>query len=72
MHFLTKPPLGPNAHAIANDQHSDHQVRINRRPANAAVKGCEFDAQHRQIKKPVNSPQHVISGNMLIQPKIVE
>ena len=38
MNLLAKPPFGPDAHAVADDQHPDHQFRIDRGPANLAVK----------------------------------
>jgi hypothetical protein len=30
MHLLAQPALGPHAHAIADDQHPDHQLGIHR------------------------------------------
>ena len=35
--LLAQPPLGADAVAIADDQHPDHKLRIDRRPANVAV-----------------------------------
>jgi hypothetical protein len=55
VHLLTQPPLRPDPHAIANDQHPDHQVRVNRRSTNGAVKWRKRAAQRRQIKKPVDT-----------------
>src|SRR5712671_1598859 len=39
--FLAKPPLGPDAEAVADDQHPEHQFRIDRGPAGMAVKWRE-------------------------------
>ena len=36
-HLLAQPPLGADAVAIADDEHADHQLRINRGPAGRAV-----------------------------------
>jgi hypothetical protein len=41
MNLLAEPPLGPDAHAVADDQHSDHQLKVNRGPSNPAVKGLQ-------------------------------
>src|SRR5271155_2905986 len=40
--LLTQPPLGANAVAITDDQHPDHQLGINRRPANLAIEGRQL------------------------------
>ena len=37
VHFFAQPALGANAEAVANDQHTDHQLRINGWPACVAV-----------------------------------
>jgi hypothetical protein len=42
--LLAKPPFEANAVAVANDQHPDHELGINRRPANIAVEGRQFVA----------------------------
>ena len=38
MHLFAQPALGTNAHAVADDQHPDHQLRIDRR---ARRSGCK-------------------------------
>jgi len=30
VNLIAEPPLGPDAHAVADDQHPDHQLRVNR------------------------------------------
>ena len=48
MNFLAQAPLRPNAHAIADDQHPDHQLRIDRGAAGAAVERLQRrDERHR-------------------------
>lgn len=37
VYFFAQPALGANAKAVANDQHTDHQLRINRWPAGVTV-----------------------------------
>jgi hypothetical protein len=42
LNLLAKPPFEANAVAVANDQHPNHELGINRRPANIAVEGRQF------------------------------
>ena len=37
VHLLAQPPLRADAIAVAHQQHPDHQLRINRRPASGAI-----------------------------------
>jgi hypothetical protein len=39
---LTQPSLKADSVAVAHDQHPDHELGINRRPANVAVEGCQL------------------------------
>ena len=43
--LLAQPPLGADAVTIADDQHPDHQLGINRGPANAAIKRRQLIAR---------------------------
>jgi hypothetical protein len=45
VHLLTQSPFRTDAHAIANDQHPKHQIRVNRWPAEGAVKWRKLAAQ---------------------------
>ena len=42
MDFLAQAALGADAEAIAYDQHSDHQLRIDRWPANSTVEWSQL------------------------------
>ena len=46
--LLAQPPLGADAIAIADDQHPDHRLWINRGPANAAIKARQPIAKLNQ------------------------
>ena len=54
--------LGPNAHAVADDQHADHQLGIDRGRAHLAVKRLQRLAEIIQVEVAVNAPEHVIGG----------
>src|SRR5438132_8744935 len=59
--FLAQPPLEADAVAIADDQHSDHKLGINRRPANVAIEGCELLPKLNQYPRHdrINPPQQM-------------
>jgi hypothetical protein len=46
--LFAQPPLEADAIAIADDQHSDHKLGINRRPANVAIEGRKLLANLNQ------------------------
>jgi hypothetical protein len=57
MNPFTKPPLGPDAHAVTDDQHPDHQLGINRGPSNLTVKGLQSVTETFEVEMPVNPAQ---------------
>jgi hypothetical protein len=57
VNFLAKPTFRPNAHAITNDQHPDHQLRINRGPSDLTVKGLQSLTETLEVDMPVNAAQ---------------
>jgi hypothetical protein len=57
VNLVAKPRLGPDAHAVADDQHSDHQLRINRGPSNLTVEGLQCLTQAIKVEMPVNAAQ---------------
>jgi hypothetical protein len=42
MDLLAQPTLRTNAEAVADDEHPDHQLRINRGPPNVAIVGPQM------------------------------
>jgi hypothetical protein len=49
VHLLAEPTLGPDAEAVADDQHPDHQLRVDRGPPDLAVERAQVRAQARQV-----------------------
>jgi hypothetical protein len=49
VNLFAKAALGPNAHAVADDQHADHQLRIDRGSAYLAVKRLQRLAQISEV-----------------------
>ena len=60
MDLFAEPPLGPDAHAIAQQQHTDHQLGIGRRAAARAVERRQQRPHMRQIEEPVDTAHRVI------------
>jgi len=50
-------PLRADAEAITHDQHTDHQLRIDRWPAYGAVERRQFSPQPVEFDKPINRSQ---------------
>jgi hypothetical protein len=72
MHLLAQPPLRADAHAIADDQHPDHQLGIDRGPPRLAVIRAQVLAEPTQIDEPVDRSQQVIRRNVVLDAEAVE
>ncbi len=70
MGIFAQPPFGADAIAVADDQHADHQLRINRRTPNQAVEIGEVNRLWRNARTLANHNPRVyksrIVGNYLI------
>src|SRR5208283_1471391 len=67
MHFLAQTSLRTDPEAVAHQQHSHHQLGINGWSARMAIRRREMLAQIRQVEKPVNAPEQMLRGHMLIE-----
>jgi hypothetical protein len=72
MNLIAEPPLRPDAKTITDQQHPDHQLRINRRTPLVAVVWRQESANLGQIQKVVDLAQKVIAWNMIFNRKRVE
>jgi hypothetical protein len=72
MNLLAQPPLRVNAEAIANDQHPDHQLGIDRRPPDVAIVGPYVHANLGQVDAPVDLSRQMIVGNVPLKAEAVE
>ncbi len=72
MHLLAQAPLGADAEAVADQQHADHQLGINRGPSHGAVEAGQMLAQPGAVDEAVDTPQQVIGGDMVFKPECVE
>ena len=62
VNLFAQPPLRADAEAVTDDQHPDHQLRIDRRPARLAVERPQLLADVAEVHEPVDRPQQVIAG----------
>jgi hypothetical protein len=67
--MLRQPSLGPDAHAVADDQHADRQFRIDSGSAHLAVKRPQRSAG---IVVTVDAPEQVIGRDMFVEAEIIE
>jgi hypothetical protein len=72
MNLLAEPPLGPDANAVADDQHSDHQLRVNRGPSNLTVKGLQSLMETLEVEMPINAALYMIGRNVVVEAEIVK
>src|SRR5436190_14890774 len=72
--FLAQPPLKADAIAVAHDQHPDHKLWINRRPADLAVEGCQLLTKSSQqpCHHRIDPAQQMTSRNALFKVEQVE
>src|SRR5215469_16320418 len=57
----------PDLYNLADDQHADHQLGIDRWPTNLAVERAQFLAQLGQINEAVDRSQQVVGRNMTLE-----
>ncbi len=72
MYLVAQPSLGPDAHAVADDEHPDHQLRVDRWAAGLAVKRLQMLADARQVHEAVNRTKHVVRRDVPLQVEAVE
>ena len=52
MHLFTQSPLGADGKAITDNEHPDHQLRIDRGTANVTVERLQLPPHLTQIEEP--------------------
>jgi hypothetical protein len=72
MDFFAQSPFGPDAHAVAGNQHPHHQFGINRGAADAAVERLQLRAHLLEIEKSVDASKQVIFRDVVIEAEIVK
>jgi hypothetical protein len=72
MDLLAQPTLRTNAQAVADDEHPDHQLGIDRGPPDVAIVGTQVCANLGQVDEPVDLSQQMIVGHMPLKAEAVE
>ncbi|SLN70253.1 hypothetical protein PEL8287_03903 [Roseovarius litorisediminis] len=72
MHLFAEPSLGPDAEAIADQQHADQQFGIDGGAARVAVELRKMRADAAKIDEPVDGAQQVILWDMILKRELVE
>lgn len=72
MHFLAKAALRADAEALADEQHPDHQLGVDRRPADLAAKRTQMRPDIREIDEPADGSRPMISRDVTLQAELVK
>jgi hypothetical protein len=72
MDLVAKPPLRPDAEAVADDQHPDHQLRVGRRAARLAVVRGQLTPQPGEIDEAIDGPEQVVGRDVVVEREVVE
>src|SRR3954451_21047322 len=72
LNFATDQPLRADRKDISDDQHPDHQFRVDRRPTHGRIMSCKFAAQPGKIESSIDLPHQMIFGDCVIELKLVE
>ena len=67
-----KPALRADAAQIADQQHADHQFRVDRGPPDRAVVRRHDAADERRVEQGVDGAQRMVVRHMVIKPERVE
>jgi len=70
--LFAQTAFGADAQAIADDQHADHQLGINRRPSGMTVVRGQVLMQIGQIQKAVDLAQQVVLRHQFIEVERLE
>jgi len=70
--LLAEPPLRTDAQAVADEQHADHQLRVDRGSSCEAVEANQALTQLGAVHKVVNAPQEMIGRDMILEPELVK
>ena len=61
-------PLGTDAAEVADQQHADHQLGVDRGAPNQAVVGRHDAANERRVQQRVHRTQQVVGWKVIIDP----
>jgi len=65
-------PLRTYPEAVADDEHSDHQLGVDRWPSDAAVETSQLPPQLAEFDKPIYRPEEMIGRNVPFERELIE
>jgi len=72
VNLLAQSALRADAEAVADDQHADHQLRIDGRSTSVAVERGEVLVQITEVQDLLNAAQQMITWDVIIKVEGVE
>src|SRR5439155_5921069 len=72
VHLLAQSPLRADAKAVADDQHANQQLRVDRWPTHLAVERRQFLPQRVEFDEAIDRPQKVLLRHMPFERKLVK
>ena len=72
VHRLAQPPLRANAEAVADEQHPDHQLGIDRWTPGVAVEGLEVPPHVPEVDEPTDRTHQVVRRNVGLEREPIE
>jgi hypothetical protein len=72
--LLAQPAFRADAVAVADDEHPDHQLGIDRRTTDVAVMGLELlvEVGERHCREHIDPSQQMVLGDAIFEPELVE
>ena len=72
MDLFAQAAFRSDAHTIADEQHADHQFRIGRGAAGAAVERLQPVPNVFKVEMPVDATELMVVGHMVVEAEIVK
>jgi hypothetical protein len=72
MDLLAQPAFRADAVAVADDQHPDQQLGVDRRPSGCAVERRQACPNSPKVDEAVNRSQHMVERHMLLKRELVK
>jgi hypothetical protein len=70
--LIAQAPLRSNAEAVANQQHPDHQLGIDRRSTDTTVEGGQVLPDLFKVDKSIDRPEQVVGRDMPFERELIE
>ena len=70
--LVAEPPLGADDMQIADEQHAQHQLGVDRWPSYGAVVWRESPPNEVEVEHRVNAAEQVIGGHVVLKPETKE